>query len=65
MSVVAPRLQEIEAEIAAVSELSEKPSGTIRITAGDHAIETVIWPKLKTLLASYPDITVDSPSIMG
>jgi DNA-binding transcriptional LysR family regulator len=59
VSVVAPRLQEIEAEIAAVSELREKPSGTIRITAGDHAIETVIWPKLKKFLASYPDITVE------
>src|SRR2546423_939494 len=43
---VAPRLQEIEAEIAAVSELGDKPAGTIRITAIDHVIDTVLWPRL-------------------
>src|SRR6266481_1708235 len=44
MRTVVPRFQDIEAELEAVSELREKPSGTIRITAGDHAIRTVLWP---------------------
>jgi len=59
VTVVAPRFEEIDVEIAAVRELREKPSGTIRITAGDHAIETVLWPKLAKFLASYPDINVE------
>ena len=59
MHTVAPRLEEIEAGLAAVSELREKPAGTIRITAGDHAIETILWPRLAKFLASYPDIKLE------
>lgn len=54
-----PRFEEIEAELEAVSELRDKPAGTIRITADDHAIETTLWPKLTKFLASYPDIKVE------
>ncbi|MFE0757134.1 LysR family transcriptional regulator [Inquilinus sp. NPDC058860] len=59
LRTVAPRLEEIEAELAAVSELGEKPSGTIRITAGDHAIRSILWPKLETFLPRYPEIRVE------
>src|SRR3954470_16322898 len=55
MQTVAPRLEEIEAEIAAVSELGEKPAGTIRITAIDHVVDTVLWPRLTKMLGLYPD----------
>lgn len=41
---VGPRLDEIEAEIAALSALREKPAGTIRITAGEHAADAILWP---------------------
>ena len=54
-----PRLDEIEAEMAALSELREKPSGTIRITAHDHAVRAVLWPALEKLLPDYPDIKVE------
>jgi DNA-binding transcriptional LysR family regulator len=54
-----PRLEEIEAEIAALSELREKPAGTIRLTAIDHAADTVLWPKLARLLREYPDLKVE------
>jgi DNA-binding transcriptional LysR family regulator len=54
-----PRLEEIDAELAALSELRDKPSGTIRITAHDHAIQAVLWPALKKLLPGYPDIKVE------
>jgi DNA-binding transcriptional LysR family regulator len=54
-----PRLDEIEAEMAALSELREKPSGTIRITAHDHAVRPVLWPALEKLLPDYPDIKVE------
>jgi DNA-binding transcriptional LysR family regulator len=54
-----PRLDEIEAEMAALSELRERPSGTIRITAHDHALRAVLWPALEKLLPDYPDIKVE------
>jgi DNA-binding transcriptional LysR family regulator len=54
-----PRLDEIEAELEALSEFREKPAGTIRITAGDHPTETVLWPKLAKFLPDYPDIKVE------
>lgn len=54
-----PHLEEIEAELAALSELRDKPSGTIRITAHDHAVRAVLWPALESLLPDYPDIKVE------
>lgn len=59
MQTVAPRLEEIDAEILAVSEMGEKPSGTIRITAIDHVIDTVLWPRLARVLEQYPDVRVE------
>jgi len=56
---IGPRFEEIEAELDALSELREKPAGTIRITVGDHPYKTVLWPKLTRLLQDYPDIKVD------
>src|SRR5271155_3316917 len=54
-----PRLDETDAELAALSELRDDPSGTIRITAHDHAIRAVLWPALEKLLPDYPDIRVE------
>src|SRR5919205_3064771 len=59
LRTVGPRLEEIEAELEALSELREKPAGTIRITAGDHAVESILWPKLAKFLPDYPDIKVE------
>lgn len=55
----APHLDGIEAELAALSALREKPAGTVRITAHDHAVRTVLWPALVRLLPDYPDIKVE------
>lgn len=59
MQTVGPRLEEIEAEIAAVSDLGDKPIGTIRITAIDHVIDSVLWPRLAKVLDRYPDVNVE------
>jgi DNA-binding transcriptional LysR family regulator len=59
MQTVGPRLEEIDAEIAAVSDLGDKPVGTIRITAIDHVIDTVLWPRLAPVLEKYPDVRVE------
>lgn len=56
---IAPLYEGIEAELNAVSELRDKPSGTIRITAHDHAASTVLWPRLARLLPGYPEIKVE------
>jgi DNA-binding transcriptional LysR family regulator len=56
---VGPKLEEIDAELAALSELREKPAGIIRLTAGEHAAETILWPALARLLPNYPDIKVE------
>jgi DNA-binding transcriptional LysR family regulator len=56
---IGPRFDEIGSALAALSELREKPSGTIRITAGEHAAEAILWPSLEKLLPHYPDIKVE------
>ena len=59
LHTVGPRFEEIEAELEALSELREKPAGTIRITATDYAADTILWPKLAKFLRRYPDIKVE------
>jgi DNA-binding transcriptional LysR family regulator len=54
-----PRFEEIEDELAALSALRDKPAGTIRITAGDHAAATILSPVLQRLLPAYPEISVE------
>ena len=48
---LAPRVEEIEAEIASLMEFRDKPAGTIRITLSDHALQSVVWPKLRPVLS--------------
>jgi DNA-binding transcriptional LysR family regulator len=59
---VAPRLEEIEAEIAAISDMGDKPSGTVRITAIDHVVDTILWPRIAPLMQQYPDLHVEISS---
>ncbi|QBE65448.1 LysR family transcriptional regulator [Pseudoduganella lutea] len=59
---VAPRLEEIEAELAAISDLGDKPSGTVRITAIDHVVDSLLWPRIAPLLPLYPDLHVEISS---
>ncbi|HTG20095.1 MAG TPA: LysR family transcriptional regulator [Reyranella sp.] len=59
LRTLGPALDKIGEELAALSELREKPAGTIRITAGEHAAQAILWPALATLLPQYPDIKVE------
>jgi DNA-binding transcriptional LysR family regulator len=59
LTTMGPLLDEIEAGMTALSEFRERPAGTIRITAGEHAAHTVLWPALERLLPDYPDIKVE------
>jgi len=56
---VAPRFEDIDAEVTALRELRDKPMGTIRITTAEHAANSVLWPKLSKMMVNYPDINVE------
>jgi DNA-binding transcriptional LysR family regulator len=56
---LAPRISEIEQDIDAVLEVRDKPSGTVRITLSDHALESVVWPKLEPVMKDFPDIKIE------
>jgi DNA-binding transcriptional LysR family regulator len=59
LQTVGPRFEEIEAQLAALSELREKPAGTVRITAGEHPAMSILQPALKRFLPDHPDINVE------
>jgi DNA-binding transcriptional LysR family regulator len=59
LATIGPHFDEIEAGLAALGELRDKPAGTIRITTGDHAAETIVQPAMAKLLPDYPDIRVE------
>ncbi|MDE2597331.1 MAG: LysR family transcriptional regulator [Sphingomonadales bacterium] len=59
IAALRPALDEIAAGMASVTEMREKPSGTIRITAAEHAAQTVLWPALERIMPDYPDIRME------
>jgi DNA-binding transcriptional LysR family regulator len=56
---VSTGLAEIEAGLAAVNEFSDKISGTVRITAIDHVVDSVIWPRVSPLLHRHPNLHIE------
>ena len=59
LRTIGPRIDDIQAELAGMSELREKPAGTVRISADEHAASMVLWPALERFLPDYPDINVE------
>jgi DNA-binding transcriptional LysR family regulator len=59
LETIAPRIKEINAALAAASELRERPAGLIRLTSTENAAEAVLWPALRKLLPEYPEIKVE------
>lgn len=59
LSTAGPRLDEVQAEMSALSAMSDKPAGTIRITTSDHAAKMILLPKLAPLLRAYQDIRIE------
>jgi DNA-binding transcriptional LysR family regulator len=59
LRTLGPRFDEIDAELTAIAELRDKPAGTVRITATEFAIDTVLLPKLAPVLRKHPDIDVE------
>jgi len=59
LNAIGHRFDEIEAELDALTELRDKPSGTVRITCGDNVLQMVLLPKLAPMLREYPDIKIE------
>ncbi|MGE8047249.1 LysR family transcriptional regulator [Pseudomonas monteilii] len=59
LNAIGHRFDEIEAELDGLTEMRDKPAGTVRITSGDHVLRTILLPRLTPLLLDYPDINVE------
>lgn len=59
---VEPRLAEIEAELAVLGNMRGRPVGTVRITATEHAVRSIVWPRLLPWLPNYPEIKIEISS---
>jgi len=59
LRAIGNRFDEIEAELDALTELRDKPAGSVRITSGDHVLRTVLMPKLLPVMQRYPDIHIE------
>ncbi|QCM10323.1 LysR family transcriptional regulator [Agrobacterium tumefaciens] len=59
LQTAGPRFDEIQSELSALSDMRDKPAGTVRITAGEHAAISVLAPALDKILPDYPDINVE------
>ncbi len=59
MQAIGYRFDEVEAEVDALTELRDKPAGTVRITCGDFVLRTVLLPRLAPVLLEYPDVKVE------
>ena len=59
LRAIGHRFDEIEAELDALTELRDKPAGTVRITCGDHVLKSTLLPKLTPLLRAYPDVNLE------
>ncbi|MBR0798539.1 LysR family transcriptional regulator [Bradyrhizobium jicamae] len=57
---IGPKFDEMDLELAALSELRERPAGTIRITATEYAVQSILMPALGRILPKYPDIKVEA-----
>ena len=59
LETVRPALETIDRQLEDLSELRDRPSGTIRITTPDHAAQTVLWPVIDRFLIDYPDVHME------
>lgn len=59
LATLAPALSDIMNEVEALADYRDRPAGVIRVTAGKHATQTVLWPAVTQLMHEYPDIQVE------
>src|SRR3954452_17983974 len=59
IQTVGPKLDEVHPELEAMTALRAKPPGTVRLAAGEHPADLILWPAVHKLLPQCPDITVE------
>src|SRR5688572_24616923 len=59
LRAIGHRFEEIEAELDKLTELRDKPAGSVRLTSGDHVLRTILLPKLLPVLRRYPDVRIE------
>ena len=59
LNAIGHRFDEIGAELDELTQMRDKPAGTVRITCGEHVLRTTLLPRLAPLLRAYPDIKVE------
>lgn len=59
LQAIGNRFDEIEAELDALTELRDKPAGSVRLTSGDHVLRTILLPRLLPVMHGYPDIHIE------
>ena len=59
LATLRPSLEQIEDELASLGTLRDRPAGNVRITASQHAVDTILWPVLARLLPEHPDVHVE------
>lgn len=59
LQAVRPAIDQIDRQLASLDELRDRPSGTIRITAPEHAAQTVLWPVIDRFLTDCPDVQIE------
>lgn len=60
-----PALEEIEDGFAQLTALRDRPAGTIRISADEYAIQSVLWPRIPAFLAAHPDVRIELTTDYG
>ncbi len=54
-----PALEQINRGFARLGSLRDRPSGTIRLSADEYAIHSLLWPAIEPFLIRYPEINVE------
>lgn len=56
---ISPRFDDIESELLALTDIRQRVAGNIRLTLGEHALQSTVWPALQPFLQAYPDVNVE------
>lgn len=65
LELIAPAIKEIEAGLEQITALRHKPAGTIRLTADEYAVQSVLWPAIERFLPQYPDVQIEITTDYG
>lgn len=65
ITLIGPALEEIQQGLTQIIDEKNRPSGTIRLVSDDYAIQSIVWPKIKAFLDTYPNIHVEIISDYG